>query len=367
MNKQNDHISDTQRKERKILIFVQHMTDGGAERVLSELISAWHKKNTQLIVVETAPEMFQNSYYLPEGVQIIKFHNSKIKLLKYMNIYISMIRIMHRHPDASALAFTEAMVLKVALMLPFVKNRIVLSLRNDPYSTPDSKWFRRLRDWAFLKADACVFQTPDAMNYFPQQVKAKSVIIPNPINPDIPEAYTGTREKKIVAAGRLSPQKNFKMLIQAYAMLHKDYPDYPLIIFGRGEEEDKLKQLAADLHVSDAVSFPGFSDHIYQDIQKSALYVSCSDYEGISNSMLEALVLGIPSVVTDCPAGGARLAITDYENGILVPVGDTKSLYVAMKYMLDHPEEANRMGRNAVKIRERWPVDKIADLWLDLF
>ena len=356
-----------QNSRKQILIFVEHMTDGGAERVLSELITQWNKKHTQLIVVETAPEKFQNCYNLPEEVDVIKLNNSKIQLLQYGNIFVSMIRIMHQYPSASVLAFTESMIIKLALTLPLVRNRIVLSLRNDPLLTPNPKLYRRIRDWAFLKADACVFQTPDAMNYYPQQVKEKSVIIPNPINPDIPEAYTGTREKKIVAVGRLSSQKNFKMLIQAFAMLHEDYPDYPLIIFGRGEAEAELKRLAADLQVSDFVLFPGFSDNIYQDIQKSALYVSSSDYEGISNSMLEALALGIPSVVTDCPAGGARLAITDHENGILVPVGDTKSLYMAMKYMLDHPEEAERMGRNAAKIRERWPIDTIANLWLELF
>ena len=87
----------------------------------------------------------------------------------------------------------------------------------------------------------------------------------------------------------------------------------------------------------------------------------------ISNSMLEALALGLPSVVTDCPAGGARLAIQDRENGMLIPTGDEQALYTAMKYMLENPEEASRMGNNAAKIRERWPIEKIADRWLELF
>ena len=367
MNLQKDSGLDNQYKEKNILVFVQHMTDGGAERVLSELISYWYKKGARVTVVETTPKKFKESYYMPDGVEDIKLPNTTIKLIDYAIIYLSMIRIMRKNPKASVLAFTEAMILKLALTFPFVKNRIVLSLRNDPVSTPESKVYRRLRDWAFQKSDANVFQTTDAMHYFPQEVWKKSVIIPNPINPDIPDMYSGLREKKIVAAGRLTGQKNFKMLINAFSRLHKDFPDYCLYIYGRGELEGELRKQAEDLGIADSVVFPGFSEHIYQDIRKSALYVSSSDFEGISNSMLEALALGLPSVVTDCPAGGARLAINDHENGILVPIGDEQALYIAMKYMLENPEEAIRMGKNAAQIRERWPIEKIADRWLELF
>lgn len=363
MNEQNDNAQE----KKHLLIFVQHMSDGGAERVLSELISFWVKKRIRVTIVETAPQMYRESYCLPDGIEDVKLKASKNKLTDYAVISQSMISIMRKNPQATVLAFTESMILRLALTLPFVKNRIVLSLRNDPVSTPDSKLYRRLRDWAFSKSDANVFQTADAMNYFPQAVQDKSVIIPNPINPDLPEVYTGPREKKIVAVGRLSIQKNFRMLIKAFALLHKDYPDYFLVIYGRGELEDELKKQAEDLSVSDCVIFSGFSEHIYQDIQKSTMYVSSSDFEGISNSMLEALALGLPSVVTDCPAGGARLAIRNYENGILVPVGDEQAFYEAMKYMLDHPEDACRMGENAAKIRERWPIEKIANQWLELF
>lgn len=367
MELQNNDLVDNPYKEKHIIVFVQHMTDGGAERVLSELISYWHLKNARVMVIETAPKMFKESYCLPDGVKDIKLRNTNIKYINYAIIYISMIKIMRKYPKASVLAFTESMILKLALTLPFVNNRIVLSLRNDPVSTPDSKIFRRLRDWAFSKSNANVFQTADAMHYFPPEVWEKSVIIPNPINPDMPEAYTGLREKKIVAVGRLSKQKNFKMLINAFTHLHKDFPEYSLYIYGRGELEDELRKQAKDLGVADYVVFPGFSEHIYQDIRKSALYVSSSDYEGISNSMLEALALGLPSVVTDCPAGGARLAIQNRENGLLVPTADEQAFYTAMKYMIENPEDAERMGMNAARIRERWPIEKIADRWLELF
>ena len=68
------------------------------------------------------------------------------------------------------------------------------------------------------------------------------------------------------------------------------------------------------------------------------MFVSSSDFEGISNSMLEALGMGLPVVVTDCPVGGARMVIKSGENGILVPVGDTQAMYEAMRSVLKDPD-----------------------------
>ena len=164
-----------------------------------------------------------------------------------------MIQIMKKYPDASVLAFTEAITLRLAFAMPFVKNRIVLSLRNDPVATPVQRLYRRIRDHAFNKADACIFQTADARDYFSSSMRLKSAIIPNPINPDLPEMYEGPRDKTIVAVGRLSEQKNFSMLIDAFSKLHVDYPEYKLIFFGRGELEEKLKKQAMDLQISDFV------------------------------------------------------------------------------------------------------------------
>ena len=111
---------------------------------------------------------------------------------------------------------------------------------------------------------------------------------------------------------------------------------------------------------------PGFSDNIYDEMNKSAMFVLSSDYEGISNSMLEALAMGLPSVVTDCPVGGAKMVIENNINGILVPVGDVQSMFEGMKKILDDKGFAKKLSKNAIKIRDKYPVDKIAKMWLDV-
>lgn len=350
-----------------ILVFVPHMTNGGAERVLSELTIQWNQKGHQIILVETEPDMYESSYRLPEDVQVIRFENRHTGALKYVHTILSMIRIMRKYPKAPVVAFSKLVLIKLAFAMPFVSNKIILSERNDPYSVPEKKLKRMIRDWAFEHADKCVFQTPDARDYFSERVKKKSVIIPNPINAELPERYIGLREKVIVAVGRLSSQKNYPMLLHAFVNVHEAFPDYRLVIYGRGELENELIDLSKSLHISDFVSFAGFSSSIYEDILKCSIYVSSSDFEGISNSMLEALALGLPSVVTDCPAGGARMAINDHVNGILVPVGDEKAMSNAICELLSDSVLAEQIGDEAYKIRQKYPVKKIAEQWMDLF
>ena len=93
------------------------------------------------------------------------------------------------------------------------------------------------------------------------------------------------------------------------------------------------------------------------------MFVSSSNIEGISNSMIEAMAIGLPTICTDCPAGGARMFIKSYENGILTPVGDAEALYKAMKYMIENPDKAEQMGKKAMEIRETLKKEKILNKW----
>lgn len=102
---------------------------------------------------------------------------------------------------------------------------------------------------------------------------------------------------------------------------------------------------------------------VHELIKDCTMYVSSSDYEGQSNSMLEAMAIGLPCICTDCPSGGARAVINPGINGLLVPVGNTDKLADAMRYMLLYPEEARRMGINASKIRDKRSPELIAQEW----
>ena len=107
-------------------------------------------------------------------------------------------------------------------------------------------------------------------------------------------------------------------------MLANEFKDYKLVIYGQGVLEDELRQANSNLGLTDRVLLPGFATNILEQERPCITFVSSSDFEGISNSMLEAMGMGPPVVVRDCPVGGARMVIQDGVNGLLVPVGIRK-------------------------------------------
>ena len=178
----------------------------------------------------------------------------------------------------------------------------------------------------------------------------------------IPDQYTLEREKVVVAAGRLSPQKNVPLLLKAFAGFSRKYPEFRLRIFGEGELREELTALAVSLNIADKVEMPGRSTSLLEKMNSAAMFVLSSDYEGMPNVLLESMCMGMPSISTDCPSGGPRELIEDGVNGLLVPVGDEKKLQEAMEKMAD-PAYAKMLADNALKIREKLTSQEIFVSW----
>ena len=96
------------------------------------------------------------------------------------------------------------------------------------------------------------------------------------------------------------------------------------------------------------------------------MYVNSSDYEGMSNAMLEAMTIGMPVVSTDCPIGGANAVIRNNENGILTKVGNAEEMCEAMKKIASDKTFADKLSRNAAKIRYDLSLENTAKKWMEL-
>ena len=345
--------------KKKIIIVTISLGNDGAERILTELARQWVHDGHHITVIQTSPNRYGNEYALENGIEQIEIHTtSSNKVIRFMQEIKELIKILKTRPNATCLSFLSASSFILAISSWFVKNRIVFSERNNPRKVPIGWHQQALRNFAFRFADALVFQTEDARSYFPESVQKRGVIIPNPINGKLPPP--------IVTACRLHPQKNLPMMINAFSMLADEFPEYKLVIYGQGVLEDELRAQIKSLNLEDRILLPGFASNILEKVAPCSMYVSSSDFEGISNSMLEALGMGLPAVVTDCPVGGARMVITSGENGILVPVGDTQAMYEAMRSVLKNPALAAKLSQEAIKVRDKFPLCKIAKRWLDV-
>lgn len=343
-------------KSTKIIFVLPDMPGGGTERVVAMLANEYVARGYQVAILLFAGN--QTAYPLDERIEVFIAGQPSAgnPLIQIKRLY-KMRRYYKENKNCYIFSFCVRGSIFSVLAAAGIPHRLLISERNDPTRMSG----QRIRDWSYRKAEKLILQTEDVKKCFSEDIQKKSVVIPNPIADNMPEPYAGERKKHIVAVGRLQPQKNHKMLLESFADFHKVYTDYELHIFGIGELEAELRQQSVSLHIEESVIFEGFSPNVQREIWDSAMFVLSSDYEGISNSMIEALAMGVPVISTDCPVGGSRTYIKDGVSGILTPVGDKKALTEAMIKIAGDPEFAKKLSMNGIKIKEQCGLKRIAD------
>ena len=144
------------------------------------------------------------------------------------------------------------------------------------------------------------------------------------------------------------------------------HPEYHLEIYGVGSLEQELKQYAYGLEIASKTVFKGYQNKVPEKIRKATAFLLTSDYEGISNAMLEALAVGVPCICTDCPIGGAKTYICSMENGILVSPGDTITFTEAVLKVIEDEQLQKTLSENAIQIIDQLSQDRILKKWVEL-
>jgi glycosyltransferase involved in cell wall biosynthesis len=148
----------------------------------------------------------------------------------------------------------------------------------------------------------------------------------------------------VLGVGRLAPQKNFDLLLRAFAAA-KAHSPMRLMILGQGPEQEKLEELARKLGVRDDFALGGYVDNPMPYLRQASLFALPSQWEGLSNALLEALACGTPVVASRCPGSGEVLA--DGRYGTLVNVGDLPGFTEAILGALKRPRKPEQLVRRA--------------------
>ena len=345
---------------KKIVFVCNHLAGGGAERVLTTLANYYVQTghSVSILALDTTAR-----YCLNPHVEVGQIPPAKNFLKRALLIRKELKR---KQPDV-IISFEYYMNLLTSLACWGKAYRVILSERADPHTTGAGRFKTPLRNFLYRFCDTLVCQTPEIKNYFPAYIQKKTVVIANPLTAELPLPYTGKRNKEIVNFCRLTKEKNLPLLIDAFALFRSSHTDYTLHIFGNGPLKEELEQLITQQQLEKYIFIHPAQKDIHVRVLQSAMFVSSSDMEGLSNSMLEALALGIPTICTDCAGGGARMIIKNEQNGLLVPKRDARALADAMARMADDAAFAAHLAVNGTKLQTELDINRVAKTWEKYF
>lgn len=345
------------------IVFLSYLHGfGGAEKQIIMLANAMVERGHDVTLISICAD--NNCYFLDERVKYIFLPDRQKGILRIAGRYQDIKeKLKELRPDATVSFWFQSAYLTAA-MPKSITGKVIYSERGDPGDKEYKGFLGIVRKMTLPHIDGFVFQSRGAQKYFNSKVQKRSAVIPNPVfvnAEDFPEVHV--RRKAIVTVGRLHPQKNQKLLIDAFAMIASQIPEYTLEIYGDGELKETLQKQINDLNLAERAHLKGTSKQIHKLIYDASLFVLSSDYEGLPNTLLEAMSLGIPSISTDCKPGGAREIIQDGVTGIITPIGDKEKLAEAIMCLLSDKQKGQKMADKARISMSHFTPARVYDKW----
>ncbi len=394
---------------KRIAFYIGDLSKGGAEHVIRNLAEYFHACGVETYMVTKLQE--EDEYELSDGIERIiaditeqeekgRVYNLFARIKKLRNIWKEI------KPDiiVSFIRKNNLMALASAYMLHIP---VVVSVRSTPEREFGSTLIRRLSFMMFKKAAGIVVLTDEAKAYFPGNLQKKIVIMPNAIDRKFIDAIknrasgagmendidknaggsgaSNDRRHEIITVGRIDDNKNQKMLVDAFAIAADTHPEWTLHIYGDGEGRMDLvehvigleKEKAGNLYyrpgqkdkddnyvnISDRIIFHGVTDNTPGIMSNAAIFVLPSRKEGMPNALIEAMVMGMACISTDCPCGGPAQLIQNGTDGILIPVDDTQRLATELDRLMNDDELRQRMGAQATHLIDRVHPDIVCNMW----
>lgn len=332
---------------------------GGAERVISLLANSFCQKGYEVEIVCINKHLV--FYPIDEKVKVW-FAEDEVKSLSILKKMMWLRKHINSEKPDVVIAFMLEVYCVTLASLIGVSVPVISSERIDPHFFGRAKGLLR---WLLLRRTThLVVQTVRIKDFYSAKLQSRTTIIPNPVTDKVFSLTPTLKQKRIIAVGRLAYQKNYPMMFRAFAKVHHDFPDWQLVVYGNGPQKDEIRGVIERLGMEGHIILAGKSDHVVEEMNKSSLFVMSSDYEGMSNALLEAVCVGLPVISTD--VSGARDLITEGVNGYIVPVGNERALTLALSSMLSSPEKMDEMGRQSKALAPRFREEQIVGQWEEL-
>lgn len=352
----------------RLAFLLSDLSLGGAQRVASLLAGEFARRGHEVVVVtlDAGPALFP----LPQQVRRIALgqtgdtHGLWAKMTANLGRLAALRRALREFRPDGVIAFVTPVNVMALLAGLGGGWPTLVSERSDPSAQPWPLPWRLLRRLCYPLAAAVVMQTARAASALSWH--RRKPVIGNPVMPPAFDgAAAGLPRPCLLAAGRLTRQKGFDLLLQAFAKLRDRHPSWTLAIAGEGEERAALEAQIISLGLQEQVSLLGFRSDMGALLSAAEIFVLPSRFEGFPNALCEAMAAGKAVVAIDCPSGPADL-IQHGRNGLLTPMEDADRLADALDRLMQDQEFRRDLGEQAKGLAQQFSLAAVADQWLTL-
>ncbi|HTN21382.1 MAG TPA: glycosyltransferase family 4 protein [Pelobium sp.] len=357
---------------KKIFFIINTLQGGGAERVVSTLARRLHELDYQVSIV--CLNAAQSVYPLPPDLKIIYLVDRKgdhpiLRIYYATQLFLKLsYLLLTKRPDCT-ISFMTTANLWTGFSSLFTQTRYIVSERTSPDQT--IHLYGKLLQWVcgivYGNAKATVVPSKGIEDCLKKNSNFKTLnnykVIHNPITnqANFITPYKVSNYKFILAAGRLSYEKGFDLLIKAFK--NADLPrNVRLLIVGQGPEEGNLMRQINIANLQDRVKLLGFKKDVYNYYSQAEFFVLSSRNEGYPNALIEAMSMGCACIAMDCQFGPSEI-IENYQNGLLVKDGDVYELSKAINLLFNDAELKGKLARNAQLINKTNNLDHITSQW----
>jgi len=362
----------------RIMLFIHSLHGGGAERVAADLSAHWVAAGREVMVV-TQAAADQDVYTLDPRVSRRVLNTAGLSGGGIKGILANLRRVRALRaamrafrPDIVVGMMTTASVLAV-LAGAGLPCKVVATEHTHPPSQQLPALWQWLRRKTYPRAAQVVALTRGTADWLAQHVPgSRLAVVPNSVRWPLASGQPrlvppSDAARYLLAVGRLHPDKGFEVLVEAYARIAADFPDWSLIILGEGGERPDLEARIRAAGLESRVHLPGRAGNVADWYHAADLYVLSSRFEGLSNTLLEALASGLPAVSFDCETG-PREIVRDGVDGMLVrPDGDPDALAAALRQAMQDDALRHRFAQAAIDVRDRFSVQHVLQLWEAVF
>jgi GalNAc-alpha-(1->4)-GalNAc-alpha-(1->3)-diNAcBac-PP-undecaprenol alpha-1,4-N-acetyl-D-galactosaminyltransferase len=361
----------------KITLVISALSCGGAERVLVLLAQGFINRGHDVTVV-TLSDKTTDFYQLPAGCSrltlgIMSQSSGLIEAFRSNIKRIATLRkaIQSTTPDV-VISFLRITNVTTILALKGTKYPVIVTEHNDIKVFSYGILWETLRRLTYPYCSVVVSVSKGVDSSFDLLPESKRAVIYNPIvikddgYTDQLPAEVDTNKNWLVSMGRLTEQKGFDLLLQAFSKIAHKYPNWQLLILGKGELLKELEQMRDNLGLSnEQVIFTGALKNPFAVFKKAKLFAMASRNEGFPMAHGEALACSLPVIATDCPSGPSEMVRHDVD-GLLVPNQDVTALAEAIESIVSDDQKRQQLAAKAPEVTERFGLNKIIDEWEDL-